>query len=85
VTILVWLAIGAAIGAAAILILRVETTSGKALIIGAGIVGALAGGIAAGRGAVGDDPWRTTALIVAAAGAILLVGIVNLFRHRPAA
>jgi uncharacterized membrane protein YeaQ/YmgE (transglycosylase-associated protein family) len=85
VTILVWLVIGAAIGIAATFILRVETASGKMLIAGAGIVGALAGGIAAGRGGVEDDPWRTTALIVAAAGAILLVGIVNIFRHRPAA
>ena len=84
-TILVWLAIGAAIGSAATLILRVETASGKMLIVGAGIVGALAGGIAAGRGAIEGDPFRTTALIVAAAGAILLVGLVNIFRHRPAA
>lgn len=84
-TILVWLAIGAAIGVAATLIQRIHTLSGRLLLVGAGIVGALAGGIAAGRGAIGDDPWRTTALIVAAAGAIILVGIVNLFRHRPPA
>jgi uncharacterized membrane protein YeaQ/YmgE (transglycosylase-associated protein family) len=85
VTILVWLVIGAAIGVAAMLIQRVDGTSGKLLNIGAGIAGALAGGIAAGRGTIAEDPWRTTALIVAAAGAVILVGIVNLFRHRPAA
>ena len=84
-TILVWLAIGAAVGFAAMRLQRVETTSARLLVLGAGIVGAIAGGIAAGRGSIGDDPWRTTALIVAAAGAIILVGIVNLFRHRPAA
>jgi uncharacterized membrane protein YeaQ/YmgE (transglycosylase-associated protein family) len=85
VTILVWLVIGAAIGVAAMLIQRVETLLGRLLNIGGGIAGALGGGIAAGRGEIGDDPWRTTALIVAAAGAVILVGIVNLFRHRPAA
>jgi uncharacterized membrane protein YeaQ/YmgE (transglycosylase-associated protein family) len=85
VTILVWIVIGAVIGAAAMLIQRVETLAGRALNIGAGIAGAIAGGIAAGRGDIGDDPWRTTALIVAAASALILVGIVNLFRHRPAA
>lgn len=83
-SILVWIVIGAFIGVAAMLLQRVETVMGRVLNVGAGIVGAIAGGIAAGRGAIGDDPWRTTALIVAAASALILVGIVNLFRHRPA-
>jgi uncharacterized membrane protein YeaQ/YmgE (transglycosylase-associated protein family) len=85
VTILVWLVIGAAIGVAAMLLQRVDGAGGKLLNVGAGVIGAIAGGIAAGRGEIGDDPWRTTALIVAAAGAVILIGIVNLFRHRPAA
>lgn len=83
-TVLVWIVIGALVGAVAMLLQEVETTIGRALNIGGGIVGAIAGGLAAGRGAIGDDPWRTTALVVAAAGAVILVGIVNLFRHRPA-
>ena len=84
-TILVWLAIGAAVGVAAALIQRVETATGRLLLVVAGIVGAVAGGFAAGRGSIGEDPWRSTALIVAVAGAVILVGIVNLFRHRPPA
>ena len=83
--ILLWLVIGGAIGIAAILVQRVETSVGRALNLAGGTLGAIAGGIAAGRGEIGDDPWRTTALIVAAAGAVILVGIVNLFRHRPPA
>lgn len=83
-TIIVWLAIGAAIGIAAMLLQRVDTPLGRFLNVAAGLVGAVAGGVAAGRGTIGDDPWRVTALIVAAAGALILVGIVNLFRHRPA-
>lgn len=83
-SILVWLILGAAIGFVGA---HVQHAQGAArlLNIGAGIVGALAGGIAEGRGHIGDDPWKITALIVAAAGAVILVGIVNLFRRRPAA
>jgi uncharacterized membrane protein YeaQ/YmgE (transglycosylase-associated protein family) len=85
VAVLIWLVIGGAIGIAAIIAQRVETSLGRMLNLAAGIVGAVAGGIAAGRGEIGPDPWRTTALIVAVAGAVILVGIVNLFRHRPPA
>jgi uncharacterized membrane protein YeaQ/YmgE (transglycosylase-associated protein family) len=84
VTILVWLILGAAIGLVGAHVQHAQGTA-RLLNIGAGIVGALAGGLAEGRGAIGDDPWKTAALIVAAAGAVILVGIVNLFRRRPAA
>jgi uncharacterized membrane protein YeaQ/YmgE (transglycosylase-associated protein family) len=84
VTILIWLILGAAIGLVGA---HVQHAQGAArlLNIGAGIIGALAGGLAEGRGAIGGDPWKITALIVAAAGAVILIGIINLFRRRPAA
>jgi uncharacterized membrane protein YeaQ/YmgE (transglycosylase-associated protein family) len=81
VTIVVWLAIGAAIGFGAALILRVEGAAARLVNVAAGVVGAIGGGLAEGRGAVGADPWETNALIVAAAGAIILIGIANLFRR----
>ena len=83
-TILIWAILGAAIG---LIGAHVQHARGAArlLVMAAGVLGALAGGLAEGRGAIGDDPWKTTALIVAAAGAVILVGIVNLFRRRPAA
>ena len=82
-TIVVWLAIGAAIGFGAALILRVEGAAARLVNIAAGVVGAVGGGLAEGRGAVGADPWEMNSLLVAAAGALILIGIVNLFRHRP--
>ncbi len=82
-TILVWILIGAAIGVAGMVVQRIDGAYHRLLNILAGVAGAIAGGLAAGKGEVIDDPWRTTALIVAAAGAVILVGIVNLFRHRP--
>ena len=80
-TLIVWLAIGAAIGLAAILVLRIAGRGGRLGNVVAGLLGALAGGYAEGRGSVAADPLDTNALIVAAAGAVILVGIVNLFRR----
>lgn len=80
-TMLVWLAIGASIGLAAAAVLRIDTNAARLLNIAAGIAGALAGGLAEGRGSIRADPWDITSLIVAAACAVILVGIVNLFRR----
>ena len=74
-TIVVWLVIGAAIGIAAGVVMR-----GRRLInLLAGMAGAFAGGVAEGRGTIGQDPADVTALIVAAASAVILIGILNLF------
>ena len=79
--ILVWLVVGAAVGVAACLVLRIESGAWRLLNLGAGMAGAVGGGIAEGHGAIADDPLKTSALIVAAAGAVILTGIVNLFRR----
>ena len=84
-TILVWLAIGAAVGLAAAFVHRLKSFWALLLNLLAGIAGAIGGGIAEGRGTIGDDPIETNALIVAVAGAVILVGILNLFLRRPAA
>lgn len=80
----VWILIGAAIGVGAVLVLPVEGRWARLLNLAAGIAGAVGGGFAEGRGEIGRDPWEVNALIVSAAGALILVGIANLFRHRPA-
>lgn len=81
-TIIVWLAIGALIGAAASIVHRDTGIVRWAINAGAGMAGALAGGIAEGRGTVPASPWEATGLIVAAASAVILVGIVHLFSRR---
>ena len=81
-TILVWLAIGAAIGLAAAFVHRLRGLWPLLFNLVAGIAGAIGGGIAEGRGAIGDDPLKTNTLIVAACGAVILVGILNLFLRR---
>lgn len=80
-TVVVWLVVGAAIGLAAILVHRIAGTGGRLANLAAGMLGAVGGGYAEGRGSVAADPLDTNALIVAAAGAVILVGIVNLFRR----
>ncbi|HEX9933392.1 MAG TPA: hypothetical protein VGB08_11170 [Allosphingosinicella sp.] len=82
-TILVWIAIGLAIGLAAAFVHRLSGAWPLLLNVAAGVAGAVAGGLAEGHGAVGGDPLKVNALIVATGGAVILVGILNLFLHRP--
>jgi len=82
VTILVWLAIGAAIGAAAAFVHRPTGAWALILNLAAGIAGAIGGGFAEGRGAIDAAPFEVNALIVAACGALILVGTLNLFLRR---
>jgi uncharacterized membrane protein YeaQ/YmgE (transglycosylase-associated protein family) len=84
VTIIVWLVIGAALGIGAAVTLRVEGGGAWLVNLTAGMVGAVGGGLAESRGSIGHDPWQANALIVTVAGALILVGIANLFRRRPA-
>ncbi|HEX8527491.1 GlsB/YeaQ/YmgE family stress response membrane protein [Allosphingosinicella sp.] len=80
-TIIVWLVIGAAVGLAAGAVMR-----GRWLVnILGGMAGAFAGGVAEGRGSIGQNPADVTALIVAAASALILIGILNLFSRGAAA
>lgn len=81
-TILVWLAIGVAIGLAAAFIHRLTGIWHRLLNLLAGVAGSIGGGIAEGRGAIDAEPLETNAVIVAACGAVILVGILNLFLRR---
>jgi len=82
VTILVWLAIGVVVGLAAAFIHRLSGAFHLGLNLAAGIAGAVGGGYAEGRGSIGSEPFDTNAMIVAACGAVILVGILNLFLRR---
>lgn len=84
-TLIIWIAIGAAIGLAAAFVHRLKALWPLLFNLIAGIAGAIGGGIAEGRGAIDAEPFETNALIVAACGAVILVGILNLFLRRPPA
>ena len=84
-TVFIWIAIGAAIGAAAAFVHRLQRLWPLVFNLLAGIAGAIGGGFAEGRGTIRIDPFRTNTLIVAVCGAVILVGILNLFLRRPAA
>ena len=81
-TILVWLAIGAAVGLAAAFVHRLSGAFHLGLNLAAGIAGAIGGGFAEGRGSIDAEPLETNAMIVALCGAVILVGILNLFLRR---
>lgn len=80
-TIFIWLALGAAIGAGASWVLSLETTFRRILNVLVGIAGSIGGGILENHGHISRTPWEVTGLIVAASGAIVFLGIVNLFRR----
>jgi uncharacterized membrane protein YeaQ/YmgE (transglycosylase-associated protein family) len=80
VAIIIWLVIGAAIGFVAGIVVHAAPMRRFAYVI-LGAAAAIGGGLAAGRE---REAWDSTALIVAALAAILLVAIVNLFRRSPA-
>ncbi|MEA3017917.1 MAG: hypothetical protein QOI38_2639 [Sphingomonadales bacterium] len=83
-TLIIWIAIGAAVGFAAAFVHRLKALWPLLFNLVAGIAGAIGGGVAEGRGAIDAAPLETNALIVAACGAVILVGILNLFLRRPA-
>ena len=80
--IIIWLVIGAAIGAVAGVVVHDLPPRRRFLCVLLGMAGAAGGGLVADRG---RGPWDSTALIVAALSAMLLVALVNLFRRGPAA
>ena len=80
-TIFIWLALGAAIGAGASWVLSLDTRFRWAVNLVVGMAGAVGGGVLENHGRIAATPWEVTGLIVAASGAIVFLGIVNLFRR----
>ena len=78
--IIIWLVIGAVIGFITGIVVHAAPKRRLVYVV-LGIVGAVGGG-AVVRG--DRDPFDSTALIVAGLSAIILLGVVNLFRRSPA-
>lgn len=85
INIIVWLVVGGVIGWLASLVMKTDGQQGVFLNIIVGIVGAAIGGLVispmVGIGTINDDVFNLGALAVSFVGAVILLGIVNLFRR----
>lgn len=82
---LIWIIVGGILGWVASMIMRTDAQQGTLLNIIVGIIGALlAGAILSpllGVGTINDGNFSLSALLVSLLGAVILLGIVNLFRR----
>jgi uncharacterized membrane protein YeaQ/YmgE (transglycosylase-associated protein family) len=83
---IIWLVVGGLIGWVASMIMRTDAQQGVLLNIVVGIVGAMLGGwlispLLGGAGTVNSGDFSLRGLIVSLVGAIILLGLVNLFRR----
>jgi len=78
---IVWLVIGGVIGWLASIIMRTDAQQGIFLNIVVGIVGAFIGGLLLAGGSINNAPLTLTSFLVSLAGAVVLLGIVNLVRR----
>lgn len=78
-SILLWLVIGALVGAVAGMIMGESMGLFGNIVIG--VVGAFLGGMLFSRGDINNSPLSIGTFSVSLVGAIVLLGIVNLFRR----
>lgn len=80
-TLIVWLAVGALVGWLASLVMGTDAEQGALLNIVVGVVGALVAGMLFGGGTINEGNFSLAAVLVSTVGAVILLGIVNLFRR----
>jgi len=78
---IIFLVIGAVLGWLAAIVRRIEDGRGVMMNIGAGAVGAVAGGLIANQGSILSGV-SAISLPVAIVGALVLIGILGLVRGR---
>lgn len=82
---IIWIVIGGLLGWVASMIMRTDAQQGTILNIVVGIVGALVGGWLLapmfGTGTINQSDFSLPSLLVSLLGAVVLLGIVNLFRR----
>ena len=83
--ILVWLIVGGVVGWLASIVMRTDAQQGILLNVVVGIVGALLAGFVVspllGIGTINQDNFSFASLFVSFLGAVILLAIVNFFRH----
>ncbi len=82
---IIWLAVGGLVGWVASMLMRTEGQQGIVLNVVVGIVGAFIGGLLLapmfGTGTINTNDFSVGSLGVSLLGAVVLLGIVNLFRR----
>jgi uncharacterized membrane protein YeaQ/YmgE (transglycosylase-associated protein family) len=83
---ILWLLFGALVGWLASMVMGTDAQQGAILNIVVGIIGAFLGGLlfsmlGIGGGNINQGDFSLSALLVSFVGAIVLLGIVNLFRR----
>lgn len=78
---ILWLVIGGVIGWLASLIMRTDAQQGIFLNIIVGIIGAFLGGLIFSGGTINTYNFSLPSILVSLVGAVVLLGIVNLFRR----
>jgi uncharacterized membrane protein YeaQ/YmgE (transglycosylase-associated protein family) len=81
INLIVWLVIGGIIGWLASIVMRTDAQQGIFLNIIVGIVGAFIAGLVISGGSINNAGITVTSLIASFIGAVVLLGIVNLFRR----
>jgi uncharacterized membrane protein YeaQ/YmgE (transglycosylase-associated protein family) len=81
INLILWLLFGALVGWLASLVMRTDAQQGPILNIVVGIIGAMIGGLLFGGGTINDNAFNLGSLLVSFVGAVILLGIVNLFRR----
>ncbi len=78
--IIIWLVVGGIVGWLASMLMRTDAQQGILLNIVVGIVGAFLGGLIFNRGDI-NDTISLTSFLVSLVGAVILLGVINLFRR----
>jgi uncharacterized membrane protein YeaQ/YmgE (transglycosylase-associated protein family) len=83
---ILWLLFGALVGWLASIVMRTDAQQGALLNIIVGIVGAFLGGLifnllGVGGSNINNNDFSLSSLLVSFIGAVVLLGIVNLFRR----
>ena len=82
---IIWLVIGGIIGWLASMVMKTDAQQGVILNVVVGIIGAMLGGWLisplVGVGTINQNNFSLPAMLVSLVGAIILLGIVNLFRR----
>ena len=82
---IIWIIVGAILGWVASIVMRTDAQQGTLLNIVVGIIGAFVAGLVLtplfGVGTINQNNFSLASLLISLLGAIILLGIVNMFRR----